>query len=119
MKRQIWPAIAIGVIAVLMVVLWLNRNDNSASTDVSYQGVVACLPPNTKQETITLLCAIGLKTDDGQYYSLDTSELDNPMITYANDTRIQVEGRLEAVDKDLANEFAAAGVVVVTKVTPL
>jgi len=79
-KRRLVMACAIITLAALgiisVVIMSMTRNNaqhsNPITTPVTLSGNLACLPhkntsPNQPQ---TQECAIGLKTDDGRYYSL-------------------------------------------------
>jgi hypothetical protein len=70
-----------------------NTEDQGAQSDktVKLTGTFACLPHRDTSGPQTLECAFGIKTDDGFYYSLDTSPLGN-IVTYPTGTRLEVEG---------------------------
>jgi len=42
---------------------------------VSLTGTAACLPPKNTTGPVTLECALGIRTEEGKFYALDTSAL--------------------------------------------
>lgn len=109
MKRRLWTLLIF--VIVYSSVRYINR---PPAPETSWSGKIACLPPKTGTTVTTLQCAIGLQTDSGDYYALDTSELTNPIISYPNDTFVEVDGRLSGRQKNTS--FASKDTIVVNSI---
>lgn len=57
--------------------------------DITVDGTTTCLPPKDPSKPTILMCALGLKADDGNYYALSYEELEDSM---SIEGKVRVEG---------------------------
>lgn len=83
------------------------------------QGEYVCLPHRDTKGPQTLECALGMKAQDGNYYSLDMSAVTFPAGMINTGDTISVEGNLvpvEALSSDHWRKYDIKGVVRVESV---
>jgi hypothetical protein len=82
-------------------------------------GEQTCLPHKDTSGPQTLECAIGLKADDGAYYSMDLSKVNNGL-GIDTSKRIRVTGLLtpvEALSSDHWQKYDMKGIISVDSIT--
>ena len=65
---------------------------------VTLEGQVICLQYKDSSSPHTLECAIGIKTDEGVSYALDTNKMPNSLLEYTTGDRIRGEGFITPVE---------------------
>jgi hypothetical protein len=86
------------------------------------QGEYVCLPHRDTKGPQTLECALGVKAQDGNYYSLDMSAVTFPAGMINTGDAISVEGNLvpvEALSTDHWQKYNIKGIVRVESVEKL
>lgn len=76
--------------AVLPTVIPTTTSVSDVPYEATLEGEVICLPHKDTSGPQTLECAIGLKTDQNDYYSLDANAINQP--PYTNGQRIRAKG---------------------------
>lgn len=66
---------------------------------VTLEGEYTCLPHIDSSGPQTLECALGLKTDDGSYYALDTNLLSSLPPTLKTGDRLRANGILTPIER--------------------
>jgi hypothetical protein len=92
-----------------------NFTKNIAGSDqaVTLNGTVVCLLHKNTDGPQTLECAIGLKTDDGKYYSLRSDVPDSALASAAgSDRKVQITGTLK---KEPSMMYQSEGIITVSK----
>jgi len=83
--------------------------------EVSLAGEYLCLPHRDTDGPQTLECALGLKTNEGNYYALDFDDLlRSGEIDFGTGTRIVVSGQLvpiEQISSDQWQRYAIEGII--------
>lgn len=82
------------------------------------EGEVVCLPHRVTTGPTTMECAYGIRTDDGKYYGLNTTNLpsNNPPEYQVGD-RISVEGQIltgDQIPSNFAQTYNVTGMISVT-----
>jgi len=81
---------------------------------VTLDGELVCLPRRSGGRELTLECALGLRTTEGQHYALENI---NPYLTegkVAMGQQVKVRGLLRS---DTATAYATVGIIYVTAVS--
>ena len=89
----------------------------SAPAQVSLTGLYVCLPSRLSIAQTTE-CALGLMTDDRNYYALNTSKLDS-YIMYPTGTRLRVFGQFLPIEMDstmTGKKYNVKGIINLDKV---
>jgi len=63
---------------------------------VALTGKLVCLPRTDGSETTTLSCALGMQTDDGKYYGLNSSKSAELSESAGTEKRIKLSGTLRS-----------------------
>jgi hypothetical protein len=95
--------------------------DTRQRRELILDGRLTCLP-HKKGPAITLECASGIKTDDGSYYAVDTTDVSKAMTAVTSADRIRVTGLFVAVEELNTNTwdaYAIKGILKATAVTVL
>jgi hypothetical protein len=88
--------------------------------EIKIDGLYVCLPkigdgPQTQE------CALGIMSDDGKYYSLDTNRL-GKNIDFATGDRLHIEGiftPIEMISSNLGRIYNVKGIITALKVEEL
>lgn len=93
-----------------------------APSGIMLDGEYTCLPVKNPDEPHTLECALGIKTDGGDYYALDTSSLrfGNAGAETPTGSKIQVTGLvvpIEAISSDQWQKYNIRGIMRVNTFT--
>ncbi len=91
-------------------------------SEIMLDGEYTCLPVKNPDEPHTLECALGIKTDSGDYYALDTSSLQfgNAGADTPTGSKIQVTGLvvpIEAISSDQWQKYNIRGIMRVNTFT--
>ena len=85
---------------------------------MSITGEYTCLPHKNTSGPQTLECALGIKGNDGNYYSLDTNQIGmESVISIPTGSTIQVDGTftpVEALSSDHWQKYNIRGIITVT-----
>lgn len=88
----------------------------------TFTGLYTCLPQKARGSPDTLECALGIKTDEGIYYSLDTQNITQYVIrSLSINQRIIVYGDvipIEAISSNLGKIYNIRGVMRVKEINP-
>lgn len=127
-KNKLGILLLIGVVA--LVLAWFLRRSNSVvapaspgiPTEVVLKGKNTCLPHKDTNGPQTLECALGMQSDTGVFYALDTSALpfEEAMKIQGSNKPLVVTGQLvpiEAISTNVWQKYDIQGIVHVTKMT--
>ncbi|HSW81174.1 MAG TPA: hypothetical protein VLG40_02140 [Candidatus Saccharimonas sp.] len=114
MACAIITVLALGVVAVVVMSMTRNSpNGQTPATSITLSGNLACLPFNTNPGTAhTDECAIGFKTDDGRYYSLQQLPQTDAMTLFTK--HVTVSGTVVPPTDD---RYTIRGTITVTRFT--
>lgn len=94
-----------------------TKDKDQSAANQTFEGKVVCLPHRNTSGPHTLECAIGLQTDDGSYYQLQTDQSDGQLGTNAgSDKRFRVTG---ALDETPSEKYQSVGTISVVDAQPL
>jgi hypothetical protein len=80
--------------------------------EVSFEGLLVCLPHKDMDGPHTLECASGLRTDDQKYYSLSSQASDTTLSeATGSDRRVRIDGVLK---KETDTKYQREGIITVT-----
>ena len=105
MKKTILFIITAVLIGLNIFVFYLNNIAPTSSsvdtqTRIKIRGEYSCLPPKGNQGEGTLECALGIKSDNGSYYGLNTGALETDVATKLQiGDRVEAEGNLTPIDE--------------------
>lgn len=116
MASAIITVLALGIVSVVVMTMTrrsTNSNTQQQNQSVTFSGSLACLPYNTQPGTVhTDECAIGLKTDDGRYYTLQNLPQNAAMTPFTK--HVTVSGTLTSQTDD---RYSTRGVIAVSNFT--
>lgn len=108
-KYALFVAVAVFLLGVLSVKTIRNRNSVppvlQIPTQMTLQGEYVCLPHKNTSGPITLECALGLKSDDGAYYALDTTNVSFLPQETPTGTHLQVQGLVVPIEQISSNAW--------------
>lgn len=90
----------------------------ASSGEISVKGTYTCLPHKNTDGPQTMECALGMKTDKGLYYALDTSAVSPNPFDMATGQNISVTGTLvakNALNSNQWNIYPIEGIIKVSK----
>lgn len=124
--KKLLLATGIAVILVIPGFVILNayirhQELNGGAPVVSYRGTLTgtqvCLPHADTSGPQTMECALGMKTDAGEYYALDLGTLSQGMPVLADGERFSATGLITPVEllgSDQWKKYAIEGILSVT-----
>lgn len=81
----------------------------STANTQTFEGTVVCMPHKNTDGPQTLECAIGIKTEEGAYYSIKTNDLQHELNSKAgSDKKVRITG---AVTADPSPIYQSSGVL--------
>ncbi len=120
--------IIVGIVLVLLVVAFFafnayiyNEKQGTGEVPAPYRGTLSgvqvCLPHKDTSGPQTLECAIGIKTDVGEYYALDFNAMPETQAAIANGQRFTASGTItpiEYLSSDHWQKYIVSGIFSVT-----
>ena len=115
------------VIGIILIVTFgsmyiLFSDDKIGSKEEAYQGETVCLPHIGYSGPETLECTLGIKTDNGLNYALDTTDVSSEFDTTTGET-VNVKGTLISYDNissgSKLRSYDIEGVIVASSVETL
>jgi hypothetical protein len=92
---------------------YARKIDNAdTKTTTTITGTTVCLPHKNVDGPHTMECALGIKTDDGTYYSIGTDPYDVKLSE--TDRKVEVTGTLKT---DNESKYNSRGTITVTSYT--
>ncbi len=96
-------AILVGGFFVLNQYIYNEKQEQNPEAFEPYRATLAgeqvCLPPRDTTGPVTLECAIGLKTDVGEYYALDFNLMSQEVRPIMNGERFTANGTVTPIER--------------------